>query len=258
MFARCRESLSRDLLHNLLPLTTMATPQTSLPAALVFMKTSLIRNASNTPCLHVQIYTGKPATSGKSLISPHDSIPGPTAANGRYSSVERPKHPLNDLLNYMLRDNFALKRMNNLLKPLAWTPTLTTLLTTIEAQANLPEAPQPAGLSKEITLHDYQRCGPWLHISQVPPSNLWGDPNNLWFGLVAGVESQQAGWCPEVYTCAAQPGANGDAPHLPASLRAGRQNEILPCAFCPGIRDGECAYAALAECLSCRVRSAVQ
>ena len=125
-----------------------------LPAQRLFLKTTLSRRGAS-PQLDVTIWTHTLASQPMlSMLSTWTSV---IAQSSRYHMEER-EHPLRLALVRMLRANPELARMERELAAAPGGFALGTLLQKFEAAKDLPEAPQPAGFTAGIKLHDYQRC----------------------------------------------------------------------------------------------------
>lgn len=141
--------------------STVAPPAGQLPAAQVLLETSLVTDAAGTPALRVKVSTPSlVANRNTSLLSAFDHISAPMGGmRGRaaYMYQERLEHGLAPVLDYVLRGSAALQTMKQRLD-FSGQLSLATVLQKVEADKDLPEAEQPAGLAAGIALHDYQRC----------------------------------------------------------------------------------------------------
>ena len=147
-------------LTRLLELTTAPRPMpvnNKVPNASLLLRTSLVHVDAETPVLRVEYFTptlGGSSGLSQSLLSSYDTIPNHVSHR---HAVEQPEHALSDILEHQLRGNPTFKKMHANLKG-ANGLKLSNILAKVEASKDLPEQPQPAGLTQGITLHDYQRC----------------------------------------------------------------------------------------------------
>ena len=126
----------------------------SIPHATAYAKTSLVQREQ--PCLHIQLFVPQGGGIGRDMVTAWDHVEAGVAMS-RYA-VDCPRHVAAPILEHVLRGDPKFEEMKKSLTTNVGGVTLNNILTKIEAPHDLPEAPQPAGLTSDITLRDYQRC----------------------------------------------------------------------------------------------------